>query len=169
MRISDILIKENNNSGQIILHKEGLFWRAYEKSAYLFSINIRKYKIIRKYFKGIAKDVVFLGFPHIAKEDVLNDINIQDIQSDEKQIIITGYQFDIIGFKEWKQSVDLKVTTIQDKLLVSEPQISYTTNEHYKPNNPLLDLIQKFPVALKTPFECQQFIIEIQNQINGSI
>ena len=27
MRISDILLKENNNSGQIILHKEGLFWR----------------------------------------------------------------------------------------------------------------------------------------------
>jgi mannosyltransferase OCH1-like enzyme len=72
MRISDILIKENNNSGQIILHKEGLFWRAYEQSAYLFSKYVRKYQVVRKHFKNVEKDIVFLGFPHSAKEDDKN-------------------------------------------------------------------------------------------------
>ena len=36
MGIDAVLIEEKNNNGSIILRKEGLFWKAYEISAYLF-------------------------------------------------------------------------------------------------------------------------------------
>jgi hypothetical protein len=169
MRISDILIKENNNSGQIILYKEGLFWRAYEQSAYLFSKHVRKYQLIRKHFKNVGKEIVFLGFPHSAKEDVLKYISKQVIKSNEKQIIISGYKFDEAGFREWKKSIELKASTMPDNSLASEPEINYSVNKQDNPENSILEMIQKFPVASKTPVECQQFIIEIQKQINGSL
>jgi hypothetical protein len=169
MRISDILIKENNNSGQIILHKEGLFWRAYEQSAYLFSKHVRKYQVIRKHFKNVEKDIVFLGFPHSAKEDVLKSIISTDFQSDEKQVTIYGFQLDEAGFLEWKNSIELKAVTAPDNSLASESQVSYSVNKQDNPGNSILYMIQKFPVASKTPVECQQFIIEIQKQINGSL
>jgi hypothetical protein len=169
MRISDILIKENNNSGQIILHKEGLFWRAYEQSAYLFSKHVRKYQVIRKHFKNVEKDIVLLGFPHGAKVDVLKYISKQDIKSNEKQIIISGYQFDEAVFLEWKNSIEFKASTMPDNSLASEPEISYSVNKQDNPENSIMEMIQKFPVALKAPIECQQFIIEIQKQINGSL
>jgi len=169
MKISDILLKESNNSGQIVLHREGLFWRAYEQSAYLFSINVRQYHVIRKHFKNIAMDIVYLGFPHSVKQDVLKSINSQDIQSDEKQIIITGYQIDEAGFQEWKNSITIPEPEWKDCSSVAEPNTQYSGKKPANPEQPLLEKILRFPVAAKTPIECQQFIIEIQNQINGSI
>ena len=169
MRISDIINKENSNTGQIILHREGLFWSAYEQSAYLFAKHVRKYQVVRKHFKNVEKDIVYLGFPHSAKEDVLKSIISTDIQSDEKQVNIFGFQLDEAVFLEWKNSIELKAATMPDNSLTSEPQISYSVNKQDNPENSILEMIQKFPVASKTPVECQQFIIEIQKQINGSI
>lgn len=169
MKISDIINKENGNTGQITLHREGLFWRAYEQSAYLFAKHVRKYQVIRKHFKNVEKDIVFLGFPHSAKEDVLKSINSTDIQSDEKQVSIYGFQMDEPGFLEWKSTIELKAAALPYHSLASEPQMSYTFNKQDNPEKSMLDMIQKFPVASKTPVECQQFIIEIQKQINGSL
>ena len=63
MKIKDILELENSNINNIILHKEGLFWRAYEKSAYLFTLYIKAHQITKKYYKNVNSNVVYLGFP----------------------------------------------------------------------------------------------------------
>lgn len=47
MTIKEIIQIENGNGNTIILLREGIFWRAYEKSAYAFSMQIHPY-IIRK-------------------------------------------------------------------------------------------------------------------------
>ena len=62
MGISDILDLEQENS-DIILHKEGLFIRVYERSAYLFVKHIKAYNLTKKFYKNVKKEVVYLGFP----------------------------------------------------------------------------------------------------------
>lgn len=42
MKIKDILQIEQENTDNISLLKEGIFWRAYEKSAYLFTLYIKE-------------------------------------------------------------------------------------------------------------------------------
>lgn len=60
MDIKEILVVEQQNT-QIILHKRDLFWRAYEKSAFLFVRNIKEFQIIKKsFYKNMIQNVVYL-------------------------------------------------------------------------------------------------------------
>jgi hypothetical protein len=52
MGIKNILELEKENQ-QIILHKEGLFIKVYERSAYLFTKNIKEYKLTKKFYKNV--------------------------------------------------------------------------------------------------------------------
>jgi hypothetical protein len=58
----NILELEKENK-QIILHKEGLFIKVYERSAYLFTKHIKEYKLTKKNYKNAKQEVVYLGFP----------------------------------------------------------------------------------------------------------
>lgn len=40
MTVKEIIQIENGNRNTIILLREGIFWRAYEKSAYAFPISL---------------------------------------------------------------------------------------------------------------------------------
>ena len=57
MVILDILELEKDNK-QLILHKEGLFIKAYERSAYLFTKHIKEYKLTKKFYKNVKQEVV---------------------------------------------------------------------------------------------------------------
>lgn len=58
MVILDILALEKENT-QIILHKEGLFIRAYERSAFMFTKHIKEYTITKKFYKNAKQEVVY--------------------------------------------------------------------------------------------------------------
>ena len=63
MRIKEILVLESTNRDRIVLLKEGVFWRAYQTSAYLFVHCIRELKVTHKYVKAAKADAFFIGFP----------------------------------------------------------------------------------------------------------
>jgi len=69
MKINEIITFEAENTSSIILHKEGLFWRAYEKSAFLFIRHIKEYQITKKYYKNVKAEIVYLGLLNI-KTDI---------------------------------------------------------------------------------------------------
>ena len=50
MLISEIIKEEESNLQNIFFHKEGLFWRAYEHSAYQVVTHLRELKVIKKCF-----------------------------------------------------------------------------------------------------------------------
>jgi hypothetical protein len=51
MRIVEVLKIEENKEKQVLLFKEGMFWRAYGHSAFLFSQHIKAYNLTKKYYK----------------------------------------------------------------------------------------------------------------------
>ena len=61
MKLKEIIEQEQN--GCLQLYKEGSFWRAYEQSAYYFVQYIKPYKALKRYFKVVSREVVYLGFP----------------------------------------------------------------------------------------------------------
>ena len=76
MTVKEIIQIENGNHNTIILLREGIFWRAYEKSAYAFSMQIHPYKPTRKWVIAVKQDVVSLGFPVSAAGNVLNGCKV---------------------------------------------------------------------------------------------
>ncbi|MCB9291523.1 MAG: hypothetical protein H6559_00085 [Lewinellaceae bacterium] len=63
MQTKDILALEGANEGDILLLREGLFWRAYQLSAFLFFTHIRPLKITARYVKVAGAKLVYVGFP----------------------------------------------------------------------------------------------------------
>ena len=157
MNIKEILKLETDNDSSIILHKEGLFWRAFEVSAFLFVQHVKEYQLTKKYYKNVNREVVYLGFPDSALEEVLSKTDGIVLKTD-KQITIRGYQCTISDFDVWRKSIVVK----EKKNIASSISLSS--------HNEVRQCIISFDTLNKTPFECQQFIMDIQQQIkDGTI
>ena len=150
MKIKDIYSLEQSNKTSILLSKAGLFWRAYECSAYLFVLHIKPYQVTKKFYKNIKAEIVYLGFPESALEQVLKKLDNKSIEKKDNQIIITNYQIDNNKFTIWKNEIKLGQTS-------KKPEFS---------SNKIIDKIRQFSIVNKTPIECQQFILEIQTELN---
>tara|TARA_R110000823_G_scaffold315136_3_gene445873 strand:- start:397 stop:717 length:321 start_codon:yes stop_codon:yes gene_type:complete len=55
---------------EVKLYKEGVFWVAYEQSAFFINL-VKGYKPTKKWYKNIQKEVVQVGFPNL--NDFLNN------------------------------------------------------------------------------------------------
>ena len=64
MTSKDFIEAEAGNNGSIILYREGLFWKAYEKSAYAVCTQIKPLKAIKRRLKSLGGgEIVSVGFP----------------------------------------------------------------------------------------------------------
>ncbi|NDV84975.1 hypothetical protein [Bacteroides sp. 51] len=63
MTQKEIFFKEENNYTRIFLYREGIFWKAYEKSAYRIASSFQTFKPIKKYVKTVGEAIVSIGFP----------------------------------------------------------------------------------------------------------
>lgn len=157
MKIKEIAKLEQNNSGAIYLIKEGLFCRAYELSAYYFVTHIKEYQLTKKFFKNINSQIVYLGFPANALEGVLKNVEGKNIEQNDGLISITQFEQNKEKFDTWKMAIK--------ELAIKNNEIKIETSPNKE--NEIIGRIRNFPIAVKSPIECQQFIAELQNQING--
>ncbi len=159
MGIKDILELERENAN-IILHKEGLFIRAYEYSAYLFTKHLSIFNIIKKYYKNVKQEVVYLGFPQksFSKiESICKEQNLTIIEENNRIIISGLASFTENEFVNWKKDI----------LLVKSEGVALSPRTHSLKENQIIEKLRNFSVVSKTPIECQQFIVELQQQLNG--
>lgn len=60
----EILSYERPGQSVIYLHKEGIFYRAYEYSAYYFHTYIQpNYMLHKRFYRVVGQEVIYLGFP----------------------------------------------------------------------------------------------------------
>lgn len=157
MRIKDILVLESTNRDRIVLLKEGVFWRAYQVSAYLFVHYIRELKVTHKYVKTAKADAFFIGFPTKILEDVLDKARAKNwkIEREEGKIqITTDQQAPEEQFEEWTK-VHRSIPEAKSKTDAGHPEI--------------IERIRRFPIMEKTPLETQQFVLELKRMINGLV
>jgi hypothetical protein len=166
MKISEIYQHELRNYDSCYLFKDGIFWRAYEKSAMLFHRHIKNYEIKTKHYKVLNSTLLFLGFPDTGVEKIKVFCNEKDLKISilDNQIKISGF-IDVEGFDDWK------FTIINKQTKASEPIQEYKTKEQTKGLDvkELIESIRSFPIASKTPMECQLFLYKLQNYINGTL
>lgn len=117
MKISDIIQREDDNPDSIILIKEGMFWRAYERSAFRFIRLIQEFRVMVKYYKNVDRKLAFLGFPAETLPSVVARAKIKGWKAGEKEPgiwIISGFPL-IDGFDAWKESLPERTTLANAK------------------------------------------------------
>lgn len=106
---TDILNKlksETTNTGVVHLWLEGMFWKAYEHSAYLFVCRVSGYKPYKKWVKAVGGEVVAIGFPVKVFDKLIEGRTVEWV--DDKHCVFQGFTMsmqEIVDFREWKKKI----------------------------------------------------------------
>ncbi|WP_445722815.1 hypothetical protein [Flavobacterium sp.] len=133
----------------LFMYKEGVFWVAYEQSAY-FMARYKGYKPTKKYYKIIKNSAVSVGFPNADKlvNELLINNYISEVHKTDTSIeILLQEPINKIAFEDWKEKLSENVSSQSN----SKESIEA--------------LVKAFPLAQKTPMEAFLFLKEIQELI----
>lgn len=142
--INEILENESQNNGSfILLYPEGMFYKAYERSAWLACMYLGNLLVKKRYIKKVQQDVVSVGFPKSSIEKWAGGRKIRTTDNYVMIILddseIQEYSDEI--FHKWKDS----------------------GNE----SEEIYDRILSFPIENKTPMECMIFLSELKEKLNA--
>lgn len=169
MTIEDIVKAENDNDHTIILFREGIFWKAYEKSAYAFCKHIKTFLIKKKFIKSINEEIVSIGFPISSTQMILQGRPI--LLEEEKKMIVSIGSIDQEEFLIWKKEQVLTVAptpvATTGTTHKNTPTVLSVSNvpELSNPEKEALTRIRLFSLESKTPLECMIFLSEIKKQL----
>ena len=154
MSISDIVALEDLNQGFIILHAEGIFWRAYEKSAYVFATQVAPMQILKKGYKVLGgREVCYLGFPMATAEKYLTSLTLEG--STEKQRKYRApHDWDEADYEKWHQEI-------------APHQVKTTSELPANPHEDVLDAIRGFEVLTHTPLDALHLIVSLQQMLKS--
>ena len=138
------------------LYKEGVFWLAYEQSAYYVWL-LKGYKPTKKRYKKMDKEVVQIGFPKV--DALLENQNISIVAQQDTFISFNTIKpIELVDFKRWKNA------------LTSMPIGAKTTTTTTNIQQEIIDSICVFDCINKTPVEALLFIDELKTKIiNGNL
>lgn len=152
---------EQANIDKIYLYREGGFWKAYERSAYMFYRHIRKYLVQKKYVKSVDSYVVYLGFPDSKVSDLTRDYTVT--VPDEKQLVVSsGHSVDPSEFDTWKALIEMKHEEPKTVASASEPAGDAEREAIHR--------IRNFMLESANPIECLIFVKELKHLLtNGPV
>ena len=164
MTIQEKIILEKD--GNVHLFKEGVFWVAYEKSAYIVCL-LKKYKPTKKFIKAVGQEVVSAGFPESALENIVGanlcvrpDLCVRPNENNKNHVILDislpcfqdlptlGENFNE-NFLEWKNNLET----------------NKIKNINFEPEMPIVEKIKQFDLHNATPLECMNFLATIKSKI----
>lgn len=107
MTSQDFIRAEAENTDRIILYKEGLFWKAYERSAYILCTQVRPFKPTKKSLKSLGGGhIVSVGFPW--KHEQKHIGTLERLESgDERLTLAAAAAVDPADFEAWKALLPL--------------------------------------------------------------
>lgn len=169
-------LERNKKSNEIVLIKEGSWWRAYEESAYIcrnFSTELKedeRLKPTHRHFKDINEDLIFVGFPVKSISKYLPNIENGMFYSDDMDIAtidISDYTLFNSDIKDeyikWKNSVPFK--TKEKSNINNNPQKSENKeSDKYMKLIMFAQEILAYPLENKTMIENISFISELKRK-----
>lgn len=170
MKISDALKIEDNrcdkDASTIHLFKHGMFYRAYNWSAWLISLFLctdeNKLATLCKKYNGSDNETVFVGFPVSSIEKFIpNQIGV--IYTSENQVDIkidlpngVTYNDMVAQFEEWKNQI--KNSNEEIKPNIKNKSINVI------PRDIMVDILS-YPLEAKSPIENIEFISKLKRQL----
>jgi len=149
---------EHETSKKLSIYLEGVFWVAYEQSAYYFW-KMKGYKPTKKHIKIVDADVVSVGFPKSVTVDL-------PLETDEPHRKVFALQEEIEAneFEKWKTNVELPLMSKagRDKARRLVPTDAM---------NEILEKIKLFDLSNATAMDCLFFLSGIKKgmRVNETI
>lgn len=156
--IQSITLKEEDNFSFIHLYKEGIFWKAYDHSAYLLCTQVRKLKVSRRVVKSCGGRVVSsVGFPIVHQEQTLPASLAIVSSSDNLLTLAAPEQFDAEAYADWcSESNGLPDDAVHSYLCDRKKDINSVKEVL------VIDTIRNFDLANSTPLDALKLVNKLQ-------
>lgn len=166
--IAEILKREDSNQKNIFLYSSGIFYHAYNRSAWLSCHLLHDFTVLKHFVKIVNRPVATIGFPKTSLEKwgtgLTAELTTEGLTiaiADEKLPATDDYDnwFERIPLTEKKQKDD------------EQP----STDKPAKSKNAKLDdiyreigyRVARFPLESKSPLECMLFVARLRQMINN--
>ena len=144
MTAKELISLESGNHDEIRLYKVGMFWCAYERSAYMMCSQVRELKVKADRVKSAGGQVLCkVGFP-LGSFDTTAASLVVTSRTDDVVVLKAPRAITEDQFLEWKNN-----HTVADS---SAPSAE----------GDIVKMIRGFNVAVHTPMQCMDFIMELQ-------
>ena len=140
----------------LCLHKEGIFYKLYNQHAMLFTQNIKQLKVKARFIKTVNQQVYSCGFPCSILEEIKERLVGHGgvLEQTEKLLIAANVKWATTGkYSLWCEQ---------------QQEASAGPKKGTEELTPIEQQIAAFQVMRKTPMEAMDFILELQEQLNGS-
>ena len=144
MTAKELISLESGNHDEIRLYKIGMFWCAYERSAYMMCSQVRELKVKADRVKSAGGQVLCkVGFPLSSFDTTAASLVVKS-RTDDEVVLKAPHPITEDQFLEWKNT-----HTVADS---SAPSAE----------GDIVKMIRGFNVAVHTPMQCMDFIMELQ-------
>lgn len=166
-RIDDILYSESSNTHFIRLYREGIFYKAYERSAYAFVTGVQPFVVKKRFVKSAGRAVVSIGFP---TEGLHKHFTPEKVKKLENGVEIElGHDIDIEAFEAWEKGIALTPEVTKNKVATTTPSANATVMAPPPmascTEQEAVMKIRMYPIEGKTPLDCMLFLSELKKTL----
>jgi len=155
--MSDILEKlksEQTNVDSIHLYLEGMFWKAYQQSAYLFSKLYRPdFQVKCRYVKTAHAAVCSVGFPENSLLRIFCDVDI--IKVSDNELCLTTERIEEKEYAEWQKAHE------------AATQAPSSVSECPDGKAMAIQRLSLFNLSSSSPIDCMMLVAELQHLLKA--
>ena len=155
--IAEIIKREESTDDMIVLYKEGLFVRAYQKSAFLILQRGIHLKVLKKHIKVVNQNVVSVGFPETSLSKHFEEDEI--VTESDKILMIKSKPVNTDDYKKWFDSIELMVAATVE----TGNRIPAGIKEE---ELRVLARLKEFRLEESTPMDCMVFLASIRKELS---
>lgn len=161
--IKDKLIAEERNDRTVRLWPEGYAFVAYERSAYLFVSQVKRYEVIRRYIEVAGQDVVSIKFPKsVIEKQGLSAKN----ETDGSVTFKTATALDEQQYLLWRDALPMATAVKKNVRTVMKPeQPAVPVRENPDEEDEVVSRLRAFNLATATPLDCMMLVSELQKML----
>lgn len=159
-QIKEILETERDNRDKIYLYREGLFYKAYEHSAYLWVHKVCGYEVRCRYVKIVNQNVVSIGFPQNTLKSKV--IGLKTEEFSQGVIIYVGGSITDCDFDKWKRELENKEQNVENALECQEPSTCYGRENKY---SEVIEELRRFPIETSSPIDCMMLVSRLKKML----
>lgn len=164
-QIKDILQEERKNDGSFIrLYAEGIFYKAYERSAWIASRVLHSFMVKKRSVRKVGQEVVSIGFPKTSLPKWAGGRRVEDVGDESVLIHLSEEErvpFEEKEFEAWKAGVALPVNEAMTERTVTETVLTTSVESD------ICQSIRRFPIENKSPMECMFFVSELKSRLQA--
>ena len=169
--IDRIIARESDNTTYIHLYRVGLFYRAFQRSAYLFQTQVRNFKAVKKFYKTTGSDAVIIGFPSVMLDELFPKGGVETVA--EGYLRIPCDPVDTAAYQVWFATVRHapekvkkfeRAAELQTRMLAEKP--APPPSETRKSlREAVLQEVETFAIENATPLDCMMFLNELKRKL----